>query len=166
MSGVRFRRAKSSDKVVDLETFNSMQEWLERVCNMATDQYLNLSKIGTFTLSFRGTTTTASLPFTVTSLSGTQAVVKGGRWRIPGKAIVSVNNTTLTLSGQYEYIYARLLKTLASGDITHSAVEPALDDGTYYNWMLAKYNAVGTGSYSLDTQYYAGGDIQVIAPLL
>ncbi|MFA5401609.1 MAG: hypothetical protein WC359_14260, partial [Dehalococcoidia bacterium] len=41
---IKFRRAKSTDKVVDLKTFNDMQVWLERVANMTTDQYFNLTK--------------------------------------------------------------------------------------------------------------------------
>jgi len=107
---------------------------------------------------------TPALPFSF-EWDNVSITVTGGRWRIPGRVVVTISDTTFNLSGLTEYIYTRLKKDLSTGDITHSASEPAIDDGTYYNWLLAKMTAAGSG-YELTVKYYAGGDIQIMAPLV
>jgi hypothetical protein len=105
---ISFRRAKSTDKVVDLKTFNDMQIALERVANMTTDQYFNLTKGDPNYMLYSRTGASSTMSYSDWafgfSISGAVVTVNAGYVFHGMRAAITVTGTDVTIVADNTYI--------------------------------------------------------------
>jgi hypothetical protein len=109
---IKFRRAKSTDKVVDLKTFNDMQVWLERVANMTTDQYFNLTKGDpNYMLYSRTGASSSTMSYSDWafgfSISGAVVTVNMGYLFFGKRFPKSIAGKDITITNDLTYIFVR-----------------------------------------------------------
>jgi hypothetical protein len=143
---VSFRRAKSTDKVVDLKTFNDMQIWLERVANMTTDQYFNLSKgdpnymlFSRTGVSSTSTTSYSDWAFGF-SISGAVVTVNTGDIWHGTRVAFAAMATDITITADQTWIYVEYVignnSALIKSKLTKPLITPTVIEYPLHLWKV------------------------------
>lgn len=82
------------------------------------------------------------------TLSGSIVSVRAGTFRLHGIGNYLCNATTITLTGDPDWVYAFHMRDHSSSGIDHMASEPTSDTNTI-RVPLARYDMGSTGSYVL-----------------
>lgn len=141
---IQFRRAKATDKVVDLPTFLSMQEWLERVVNMTTDQCFTLTKDPpNFMLGLRAAVSEMDYSdyafgykFNPDGDNVAEVMIYSGEAHHGKRGIIDVTDTKKILTVDHQYLWIEYV--MGSGVATiagPSTVRPVSDSTTFREWL-------------------------------
>jgi hypothetical protein len=139
-----------NDRVIDIHTFASMQEWLERVVNMSTDASLELSKdypnfmlrsanISTSTMSY------SDWAFGF-SISGAVVTVNGGKVRHGTRTPIAVAGVAITVTVDQTWIYVEYGYGDNAGGIESSTTEPVDTETIHYHVLFLVSLTAGTAS--------------------
>ena len=96
---------------------------------------------------------------------GAAFTVNAGAVYQEGKTRLAFSETTLTLTGSTEYVYAQCTRSLASALITHASTLPATTDTNYQFPLYKLTSADGGANYALEAIYNMG-DIHLDTPMV
>jgi len=137
---IKFRRAKSTDKVVDLKTFNDMQVWLERVANMTTDQHFNLTKGDpNYMLYSRTGASSSTMSYSDWafgfSISGAVVTVMSGEVHPKKQVPIIIAQKDVTITADHQYIWVEHVLESAAIIQGPSTDRPVSDDIMFRVWL-------------------------------
>jgi hypothetical protein len=101
-----------------------------------------------------------------TSLSGSEVTVSAGTVRIHVSGQYAMAESSVTLTGNPEWVYLRMARGGGTPAVYHAAGPTAPDStNTHLHWPLAKYSlGTATGKYGLDYRCHIG-DVNIDSPI-